>query len=169
VEYPFINKEIDNKTLGATIDTLMSLYGIDVIPPVVDAIKSFGFTYATHSGTTWGINDIMIPEAKKAIVSKAKGKADLTTQQFNDGLLTEEERIRKHIEIWQKAKGDVEKAIPPSLDKNGSVYDMVTSGARGSYKQIVQMAGMKGLIASVSGETIEFPILSCSKEGLTPI
>ena len=83
--------------------------------------------------------------------------------------MTEEERIRKHIEIWQHAKGEVEKAIPAVLDKGGSVYDMVTSGARGSYKQIVQMAGMKGLISSVSGETIEFPILSCSKEGLTPI
>ena len=169
IEYPFINKEIDNKTLGATVDQLMATYGVLTVPPTLDLIKAFGFKYATHSGTTWGINDIMVPEAKKDIVAKAKGHADTVTSQFNDGLLTEEERIRKHIEIWQKAKSDVEKAIPPSLDKNGSVYDMVTSGARGSYKQIVQMAGMKGLIASVSGETIEFPILSCSKEGLTPI
>ncbi len=168
-EYPFINKEIDNKTLGATIDALMSLYGIDTIPPVVDAIKSFGFKYATHSGTTWGINDLMIPAAKDDIIKKAKSQADVISQQFNEGLLTEDERIKKHIEVWQKAKGDVEKAMPASLDKNGSVYDMVTSGARGSLKQIVQMAGMKGLIASVSGDIIEFPILSCSKEGLTPI
>ena len=111
----------------------------------------------------------MIPAGKEEIVKKAKAQADIVTQQFNEGLLTEEERIRKHIEIWQKAKGEVEKSIPASLDKNGSVYDMVTSGARGSLSQITQMAGMKGLIASVSGETIEFPILSCAKEGLTPI
>ena len=168
-DYPFINKEIDNKMLGSTVDSLMSLYGVERVPPILDAIKTFGFKYATRSGTTWGINDIVIPEAKKEIVAKGKVHADLVSQQFNDGLLTEEERIRKHIEIWQKAKSDVEKAIPAVLDKNGSVYDMITSGARGSYKQITQMAGMKGLISSVSGETIEFPILSCSKEGLTPI
>ena len=168
-EYPFINKEIDNKMLGATVDSFMSRYGVDKTPPILDAIKSFGFKYATHSGTTWGINDIVIPEAKKDIVANAKINAGVVTEQFEGGLLTEEERIRKHIEIWQKSKSDVEKAMPATLDKNGSVYDMITSGARGSYKQIVQMAGMKGLISSVSGETIEFPILSCSKEGLTPI
>ena len=111
----------------------------------------------------------MIPEAKTEIVAKAKGQADIVTEQFHEGLLTEEERIRKHIEIWQRAKGEVEKIMPASLDKSGSVYDMVTSGARGSLSQITAMAGMKGLIASTSGETIEFPILSCSKEGLTPI
>ncbi|MEN9524185.1 MAG: hypothetical protein RL536_254, partial [Candidatus Parcubacteria bacterium] len=168
-DYPFVNKEIDNKMLGATVDSLMTIYGVNEVPPILDAIKMFGFKFATQSGTTWGINDVVIPEAKKDIISKGKIGADRVTQQFNEGLLTEEERIRKHIEIWQHAKSEVEKAIPPVLDKTGSVYDMVTSGARGSYKQIVQMAGMKGLISSVSGETIEFPILSCSKEGLTPI
>ena len=169
VDYGFINKEIDNRILGTTVDALMSQYGIAQIPITLDLIKTFGFKYATFSGTTWGIDDIVIPEAKTAIVGKAKGLADVVSDQFNEGLLTEEERIRKHIEIWQKAKSDLEKAIPASLDKNGSVYDMVTSGARGSLKQITIMAGMKGLIASVTGETIEFPILSCSKEGLTPI
>jgi DNA-directed RNA polymerase subunit beta' len=169
VEYPFINKEIDNRILGNTIDALMTQYGLAQIPITLDLIKNFGFKYATFSGTTWGIDDIVIPEAKTVIIGKAKGFADVVSDQFNEGLLTEEERIRKHIEIWQKAKSDLEKAIPASLDKNGSVYDMVTSGARGSLKQITIMAGMKGLIASVTGETIEFPILSCSKEGLTPI
>ena len=169
VDYPFINREIDNKMLGATVDSLMSLYGVEKVPPILDAVKSFGFKYATFSGTTWGINDIVIPDSKGAIIQKGKDQAHIVTQQFDEGLLTEEERIRKHIEIWQKAKGDVEKSIPATLDKNGSVYDMITSGARGSLKQITQMAGMKGLISSVSGETIEFPILSCAKEGLTPI
>lgn len=167
-DYKFINREIDNRTLSSTIDAFILQYGIDKVPTILDEIKKFGFKYATHSGTTWGIDDLMIPDAKKGIVSKAKDNANTVTEQFSDGLLTEEERIRKHMEIWQKAKSDVEKAIPATLDKNGSVYDMVTSGARGSYKQIVQMAGMKGLIASVSG-TVEFPIISCAKEGLTPI
>lgn len=167
--YAFINKEIDRKRLSAIVDDSIRINGAENVAPILDRIKSFGFGFATHSGTTWGIDDIMIPEAKTEIIKKAKNQADIVTSQFEDGLLTEEERIRKHIEIWQHAKSDVEKAIPGSLDKMGSVYDMITSGARGSLSQITAMAGMKGLIASVSGETIEFPILSCAKEGLTPI
>ncbi|MEI6397067.1 MAG: DNA-directed RNA polymerase subunit beta' [Candidatus Taylorbacteria bacterium] len=168
-DYPYINKEVDRKVLGFAIDELMSIYGVEAIPAYLDAIKSFGFKYATLSGTTWGIDDIKISTAKTAIIKKAKAQAEIVTGQFGEGLLTEEERIRKHVEIWQHAKSEVEKSIPASLDKMGSVYDMVTSGARGSLSQITMMAGMKGLISSVSGETIEFPILSCSKEGLTPI
>lgn len=168
-DYPFINDEVGRKKLGQIIDDMIVAKGADNVESVLDKIKNFGFKYATYSGTTWGIDDVKIPESRGEIVSKAKHQADIVTQQFNEGLLTDEERIRKHIEIWQKAKSEVEKAIPGSLDKNGSVYDMITSGARGSLSQIVQMAGMKGLISSVSGETIEFPILSSAKEGLTPI
>jgi DNA-directed RNA polymerase subunit beta' len=165
----FINEEISRKVLGQIIDDVIVNRGAENVAPVLDKIKQFGFGYATYSGTTWGIDDIMVPEAKKDIVAKGKTQSDIVNKQFEEGLLSEEERIRKHIEIWQKTKGEVEKAIPQTLDKMGSVYDMVTSGARGSLSQITQMVGMKGLIASVSGETIEFPILSCSKEGLTPI
>ena len=168
-DYPFINKEIDRKKLSGIIDELIISHGIAQIPGILDGIKAFGFKYATHSGTTWGIDDVVIPEGKKEVIAQAKVKSEEVMNQFGEGLLTDEERLRKNIEIWHKAKNDVEKLIPASLDKMGSVYDMVNSGARGSYSQITQMAGMKGLIASTSGETIEFPILSCSKEGLTPI
>src|SRR6185295_11672599 len=78
-------------------------------------------------------------------------------------------RFRKNIEIWHGAKNEVERLIPESMNKNGSVYDMWKSGARGSLNQLTQMAGMKGLIQNTAGDIIEFPILSCSKEGLTPI
>jgi DNA-directed RNA polymerase subunit beta' len=169
VEYPFINKEIDRKKLTATIDDMITRYGIARIPQILDKIKTFGFKYTTHSGTTWGIDDLIIPKGKTEVIVKAKEHSNLIVGQFNDGLLTEEERVRKNIEIWHKAKNDVEKLIPATLNKMGSVYDMFISGARGSIAQMTQMAGMKGLIASTSGETIEFPILSCSKEGLTPI
>jgi len=168
-DYPFINEEVGRKHLGNIIDDMINLHGAENVAPILDRIKTFGFGYATYSGTTWGIDDIMIPDSKTAIVSKGKEQADVVSRQFDEGLLTEEERVRKHIEIWQRAKGEVEKAIPASLDKRGSVYDMITSGARGSLSQITQMVGMKGLISSVSGDIIEFPILSCSKEGLTPI
>ncbi|MEK7184879.1 MAG: DNA-directed RNA polymerase subunit beta', partial [Patescibacteria group bacterium] len=168
-DYPFINQEIDKKKLPSIIDDLIISHGLEKIPAILDGIKKFGFKYATHSGTTWGIDDIVIPEGKKDVITKAKFQSEEVVKHFNDGLLTDEERLRKDMEIWYKAKYDVEKLIPESLDKMGSVYDMINSGARGSYSQITQMAGMKGLIASTSGKTIEFPILSCSKEGLTPI
>jgi DNA-directed RNA polymerase subunit beta' len=167
-EYHFINEEIGRKHLAIIIDDMINTHGAENVAPILDRIKTFGFNYATYSGTTWGIDDIMIPASKEEIVEKAKNSAKIVTSQFDEGLLTEEERIRKHTEVWQKAKSDVEKVIPQSLDKNGSVYDMFTSGARGSLSQITQMVGMKGLISSVSG-IVEFPILSCSKEGLTPI
>jgi DNA-directed RNA polymerase subunit beta' len=168
-DYPFLNEEVGGKSLRQIMDDMINVRGADNVAPILDSIKSFGFNYATVSGTTWGIDDVVVPEAKKAIIAKGKHQADIVSLQFGEGLLTEEERVRKHIEIWQKAKGEIEKAIPASLDKLGSVYDMITSGARGSLSQITQMVGMKGLISSVSGEIIEFPILSCSKEGLTPI
>jgi DNA-directed RNA polymerase subunit beta' len=168
-EFNFINEEVGNKSLRSIMDDMISNYGAENVAPILDRIKSFGFNYATISGVTWGIDDVMVPDSKKDIVAKGKAQADIVSKQFDEGLLAEEERVRKHIEIWQKTKGEVEKAIPQALDKMGSVYDMITSGARGSLSQITQMVGMKGLISSVSGETIEFPILSCSKEGLTPI
>jgi DNA-directed RNA polymerase subunit beta' len=169
VDYPFINKEINRDKLSGIIDDLLTQHGMEKLPPVLDKIKSFGFKYATHSGTTWGIDDVVIPKGKAAVIASAKVKSDEIVNQFNEGLLTEEERIRKNIEIWHKTKNEVEKLIPDALDKMGSVYDMVYSKARGSLSQITQMVGMKGLISSTSGQVIEFPIISCSKEGLTPI
>ncbi len=167
-DYPYINKEIDRKRLNILVDDFINTYDMSRLPPVLDKIKTFGFKYTTYSGTTWGIDDVVVPKGKYDVIGKAKTQSDLIMHQFDEGLLTEEERMRKNIEIWHKAKNDVEKLIPGSLNKMGSVFDMFTSGARGSIAQITQMAGMKGLISSTTG-TIEFPILSCSKEGLTPI
>ena len=135
----------------------------------MDKIKAFGFRYVTNSGITWGIDDIKVPAEKGAIVEAAKQQSETVLNQFNEGLLSEEERFRKNIEIWHAAKGEIEKVIPATLVENSSVYDMLPSGARGSLSQVTNMAGMKGLIASTSGETIEFPVISSAKEGLTPI
>ncbi|OHA16029.1 MAG: DNA-directed RNA polymerase subunit beta' [Candidatus Taylorbacteria bacterium RIFCSPLOWO2_12_FULL_43_20] len=168
-DYPYINKELQRKDMGAMVNNMISVYGMDNIAPILDKIKTFGFTYATVSGITWGIDDIKEPEGKSEIIKKAKKEADAVMEQYDMGFLSKEERLRKNIEIWHGAKNEVEKLIPSTLDKNGSVYDMVYSGARGSLGQITQMAGMKGLIATTAGETIEFPILSSSREGLTPI
>ncbi len=168
-DYPYLNKEMERKGMAALVGDLINRYGIAGIPAIMDRIKAFGFKYATYSGITWGIDDVKVPPGKWALVDKAKEKSELAYSQWREGLLSEEERLRKNIEIWHATKSEVEKLIPESLDKNGSVFDMVYSGARGSFSQITQMAGMKGLIQNTAGETIEFPILSCMKEGLTPI
>jgi DNA-directed RNA polymerase subunit beta' len=168
-EYPFINKEISRGVMGSIMEDLITLYGVDSVPPILDKIKDFGFKYVTMSGITWGIDDVMVPEGKEAVIAKALSQSEEVASQFEEGLISEEEKNRKNIEIWQGAKGEIEKLIPNTLDENGSVKDMITSGARGSIGNITQMAGMKGLIQNSRGETIEIPIVSSSKEGFTPI
>ncbi|PIQ68362.1 MAG: DNA-directed RNA polymerase subunit beta' [Candidatus Taylorbacteria bacterium CG11_big_fil_rev_8_21_14_0_20_46_11] len=168
-DYPYMNKEIERKSMTALIDDLINRYGIGEVPTIMDRIKAFGFKYATYSGITWGIDDVVVPPGKVAVIEEAKGNSEKVYKQWQEGLLSEDERLRKNVEIWHGAKAQVEKLIPASMDPNGSVHDMIYSGARGSFSQITQMAGMKGLIQNTAGETIEFPILSCMKEGLTPI
>jgi DNA-directed RNA polymerase subunit beta' len=168
-DYPFMNEEIHSKKIQIIINDLLDSYGIDVLPELLDKIKAFGFKYVTHSGITWGIDDIQIPEKKFPIIEKAREEVSKITSQYDEGLLSEEERYRKTIEVWTGVKNDVEELIPDTLDKQGSVYDMVSSGARGSLSQITQMVGMKGLINNPKGEIIDFPILSSSKEGFSPL
>lgn len=168
-DYKFINKEIDKKTMAMIMSDLTSKYGIDNLPVTLDKIKNFGFKYATVSGVTWGIDDIKVPESKYSIINDAKKKSEEVFDQYNDGLLSDEERNRKNIEIWHAVKSQVEKIVLENLDKKGSVYTMWKSGARGSASQITQMAGMKGLIQNATGETLELPILSSTKEGFNPI
>ncbi len=168
-DYPFINKDIDKKTMASLMVDFMAKYGIDNLPPILDKIKKFGFKYVTVSGVTWGIDDITVPEEKKTIINDARKRSNEVVNQYNDGLLSEEERIRKNVEIWHGVKSQVEKVVLENLDKKGSVYSMLKSGARGSTAQITQMAGMKGLIQNASGETMELPILSSTKEGFNPI
>ena len=168
-DYPFINNEITNKSMMALVDDLIKVYGLERLPIIIDKIKQFGFQYATHSGITWSISDIRVPEGKRSVIDEAKRQSNEILEQYNEGLLSKEEKRRLNIEIWQKAKSDIEALMPASLDPNGSVHDMVRSGARGSMGNLTQMAGMKGLIASTTGEIIEFPIIASMKEGLTPI
>ncbi|TSC58158.1 MAG: DNA-directed RNA polymerase subunit beta', partial [Parcubacteria group bacterium Greene0416_79] len=168
-DYPYLNKEIERRSMATLVDDLINRYGIAEIPRIMDRIKTFGFKYATYSGITWGIDDVVEPARKGEVFLRAKKKSSQVSLEWKAGFLSEEERRRKNIEIWHAAKTEIEKLIPESLDKNGSVYDMVYSGARGSFSQITQMAGMKGLIQNTAGETIEFPILSSMKEGLSPI
>ena len=168
-DYPFVNTEIDRKKLALMVDDLITRYGMGSIPPIMDKIKEFGFRYATISGITWSIEDVVVPKNKYEIINKAKTKVSLIQDQYDSGLLSYNEKRTKNIEIWTATKDEIEKSMQESMDKTGSVYDLVKSGARGSMGQLTQMAGMKGLIVNTAGETIDFPIISSNKEGLSPI
>ncbi len=168
-DFAFVNKEITKKELENIIDEIINTYGIDATPKILDKIKDFGFKYVTKAGITWGLDAIKVPEGKKALIEIARKEADFVRAEFNEGLLSEDERYRRTIEVWQGVRGEIEKLMPGTLDKDGSVEDMLKSGARGSYAQILMMGGMVGLIVNTAGRTIDFPIVPCSKEGLSPV
>jgi len=168
-DYEYVNDEINKKRMSKLVTDLIKKYGIENIPKMLDQIKSFGFHYATRSGVTWSIDDLQIPEEKPAIIEKATEEVKETARQYNEGLLSEAEKKRKVTAIWHAAKEEIEEVIPKTLDPNGSVYDMWKSGARGSLAQITTMAGMKGLIQNSKGDILETPVISSSKEGLSPI
>ena len=168
-DYPYIDYEITKKSMMALVEDLIKVYGLGEIPKIIDKIKRFGFKYATYSGITWGIDDVIVPEGKKEVIEKAKNKSKEILEQYNDGLLSKDEKRRMNIETWIGAKNDIESQIPGTLEKDGSVYDMWKAGARGSIGQFTQMSGMVGLMQNTKGETIEFPITTSIKEGLTPI
>lgn len=168
-DYPFINEEMKKNSLVKLINNLIDHYSLEHIPAIVDKIKNFGFEYATRSGVTWSLDDIQTPPEKEGIIKEAKKNVLAINSQFEDGLLSRDEKRRLVIEVWHKAKSDIEQAIPATIDPEGPVHDLVISGARGSMGQLTQMSGMKGLIQNTQRETIEFPIIASYKEGLTPI
>ena len=168
-DYPFVNETITKKVLSRIVADCMTRYGTDAVPAIVNKVKRFGFEYATRSGVSWSIDDVSVPEGKNAIIAEARGKVAGIDADYHNGLLSEDEKRRMVIEVWQAAKSDIEALVAKNLDPMGSVSDMVTSGARGSIGNLTQMAGMKGLIQNTSGETIEVPILSSMVEGLNPI
>lgn len=168
-DFPYISEEITQPRMSALVDELITLYGIDATPAVLDKIKEFGYKYATVSGTTWGLDNVKVPEEKKTIIEESRKQELAIRSQWEDGLLSDKEKYQKIIEVWTKAKKDIEKILPTTLDKRGSVYDLFISKARGSIGQLVQMAGMKGLIQNNQGKILEFPIIPSYKEGLSPI
>lgn len=168
-DYPYINDVVERKLMLRVVNDLIERYGVGDVPKILDQIKTLGFRYATVSGTTWGLDDTREPEGKHELIAQAQAKAAVIYEQYNDGLLSSDERHRKITEVWQGLRLAIEKIVPGAIDPNGSVHDMLYSGARGSLSQITNMVGSKVLIAGTGGRTMEFPVLSSAKEGLTPI
>lgn len=145
---------------------MIKKYGSEIIPSILDKIKKFGFEYATRSGISWGINDLHTPEAKKKIIKSAQDEVAVITSQYQRGLLTDWERYSRIVEIWLSAKEEVLVELKKAMPKDGSVFAMIDSGARGGWVQTNQMAGMKGPVVNPAGRIIELPIISSYKEGL---
>jgi DNA-directed RNA polymerase subunit beta' len=168
-DYPYINDVMGKKQISSLITNIIEKYGVAETPHVLDKIKSFGFKYSTMSGATWGIDNVIVPKEKPALVLEGRKKEKDIIDQYNEGLLSYDEKWRKTIEIWEKVKNDIQDLLPASLEPNGSTEDMIVSGARGSIGQLIQMAGMKGLIVNTQGKTLDFPIIPSYKEGLSPL
>ncbi len=162
----FLNEEMTKKELKALVAKVMETSGHDEAVRFIDDIKSLGFEFVTKSGISWGMEDLTVPAEKQRLMAEAEEKVEVVKQQYNMGLLTEEERKVRVIEIWNNTKNTITELVRGSMDKEGPVYSMVYSKARGSESVVVQMSGMKGLMAGPTGETIELPIKSCYKEGL---
>ncbi len=168
-DHDFINEVVVQRILFTVIIDIIDSRGPEAVPAIVDKLKRIGLRYATKSGVTWGIDEVSVPEEKTAILEKSREEEVGIIEAFNEGLISREERRRMIVEIWHRAKTAIEEALPKTLNENGSAFEMWKSGARGSLGQIAQMAGMKGLIVNTRGETIEFPIISSMKEGMSPI
>ncbi|NJO08062.1 MAG: hypothetical protein HC876_22500 [Chloroflexaceae bacterium] len=146
---------------------LARIYGSEMTAYQADTIKKLGFSYATRGGMTIGIDDIQVPNAKYNIIDDAERQVADVEKQFRRGLITEEERYREVVTIWQKATKDTISAVRDNLDPYRSVAMMAVSGARGNINQISQMSGMRGLMSDPTGRIIELPIKSNFREGLS--
>ncbi len=167
-DFNFVNETMNKKQIQRTVAALIDKYGIEEIWKILDAVKRTGFEYATKSGTSWGMKDLSTPPEKKKIFEIAEKEAALIKKQYEEGLLTDSERRSRIIAVWDKVKDKIAEIVPTNLDPYGSVYSIIDSGARGSWsQQPVQMMGMKGMVQNPKGETIELPIKSSYKEGLS--
>ena len=165
-EMGYYNDVVDKKVLGTIVERGFRRMGISNAANLLDGIKSLGFKYSTKAGITVGVEDIKVPGAKKVIMDEAEKQVMVVEDLFAQGLVSEEERYQKVIDIWNKATDDVTKSLMNSLDKFNPIYMMANSGARGNVQQMRQLAGTRGLMADPSGRIIDLPIKANFREGL---
>ncbi|MGH3544548.1 MAG: DNA-directed RNA polymerase subunit beta', partial [Mycobacteriales bacterium] len=167
VDYRFVNYTVRKQELSEIINDLAERYSKVQVAATLDAMKETGFHWATRSGVTIGIEDVVTPPAKAAILERYEAAADKVEKQHQRGVITNEERRGELIEIWTKATNEVSAAVEESFPITNPVWAMVKSGARGNLIQVRQIAGMRGLVANPKGETISRPIKSSFREGLS--
>ncbi len=161
-----INFVVTKDELGQIIDRSIKYHGISKTAEVLDMIKAMGFKYSTKGSISISVSDMTVPPQKKVIIAEGDKQVELVSKQYKRGLLSNDERRERVIKIWEDVTKDVTTALQKNLDEYNSIKMMADSGARGSIKQIRQLAGMRGLMASTSGKTIELPIKANFREGL---
>ena len=162
-----VNFATTSKKLKEIVDLTIKYHGFAEAAAVLDNIKAMGYKYSTRSSLSISVYDMTIPPQKKQILEDAAKKVEEITELFNWGELSDDERYKQVISVWEKATNDVTDALTANLDKYNSLNMIATSGARGSTKQMRQLAGMRGLMFATNGKTIEIPIKSNFREGLT--
>ena len=157
---------VGKKELGKVVDQVYQTHGIHKTAEVLDNIKNLGFRYSTRGAVTVSVSDIIVPPEKEQMLKNADEEVESTNNMYQMGLLSEEERYKRVIDIWNGTTAKLRNMILPGLDKYNPIRMMTDSGARGSASQVAQLAGMRGLMASPSGRTLELPIRANFREGL---
>ena len=157
---------VGKKQLKQILEKVINTHGAGKTAEVLDNIKAMGYKYSTRAAMTVSISDMTVPPEKPELIQKAQDTVDLITKNYKRGLITEEERYKEVVETWKETDDILTKALLDGLDKYNNIFMMADSGARGSDKQIKQLAGMRGLMADTTGHTIEMPIKSNFREGL---
>jgi DNA-directed RNA polymerase subunit beta' len=165
--YVFVNQSMKKRDTTRLIDALVQRYGATTISLVLDAFKDLGFRYATQAGITISKNDVVVPPSKPEILARYEDKVAEIDEQYDQGLITQEERHEAVVDLWNACTEEVAEAMIANLDELNPIFMMANSGARGSFKQIRQLAGMRGLMANPKGEIIERPIKANFVEGLS--
>ena len=169
-EVQFTNRTLEKTGVKNLIADVYELCGEEVTTEVADSIKDIGFEYAMKSGTTIAVADISIPKEKPEILARAQEEVEKVNRAFRRGLLTEQERNERIIEVWQDTTKEVGEAVKKHMDPNGNLSTMANSGAtKGGFGPITQLAGMRGLMADPAGRIIRLPIISNFREGLTAL
>jgi DNA-directed RNA polymerase subunit beta' len=165
-ELGYRNIQFAKKNLVALVGEAYRMFGNERTANLIDDIKKVGYTYMKKSGISWGMDDLKLPESKPAVIEQAGASVEEVHQYFQQGLLTEDERYNRVIEIWADTQEKLSKSVTTVVEENSSVNYIFKSGARGSLTQIAAMSAMKGLVVNPSGKTIELPVRSSFKEGL---
>ena len=157
---------VGKKQIKQILEKVINTHGATTTAEVLDNVKAMGYKYSTQAAMTVSISDMTVPPQKPQMIADAQDTVDKITRQYKRGLITDEERYKEVIETWKDTDDALTKALLTGLDKYNNIFMMADSGARGSDKQIIQLAGMRGLMADTTGRTIELPIKSCFREGL---
>ncbi len=166
-DFGFVNEHLRRKSLSKIVAKIIEKYGLENTHQYLDKIKDLGFVYSTLSSITWGMSDAILPKDKPAILEEGNKEVELVESQFNEGLLTEEERKEKIISIWTEVRDKIATAVSKTLPVGNPIFSIIDSNARGSWSQANQMIGMKGPVINPKGDTLELPVRRSYKEGLS--